>query len=208
MQCVYLGLVCPFHRRMLLALISIISANAKEISADMKYLFSDDSTRWRRRIALAVLAACWLTGLLLGIFYAARAGDTYSLLMRMAPSCRVSISGLAASALLPFLFAAFAVYISKPELLILVCFLKAFSFACCGFGVMDAFGSAGWLIRPLLQFSDGCTIPLLCWFSIRHISDIQPTWRADIGVCCMIAAVAVGFDYCLVSPFLVTLIEF
>lgn len=156
---------------------------------------------------LIVLACCWITGLLLGIQYATQADDTYFLLMRSAASCRVSITGLLAAVFLPFLFSAFAVYISRPEFLLVICFLKAASFSCCAFALMHAFGSAGWLVRFLLQFSDCCMVPVLVWFSVRHIAKPEKSVWNDFLICSLWMLIVGAFDYCVVSPFLVGLID-
>ena len=161
-------------------------------------------TRHRNAILLALV---WVSALILGTVFAVHAGNNYFLLMRGAPDCSVSIAGLLATVLLPYLFAAFAVYISKPKLLYLVCFAKVFAFAMCGYGICVAYGSAGWLVRWLLQFSDICTVPVLCWFSIRHLQGRSCTFRTD----CLIyggMVMLVGYlDYSLISPFLVILTE-
>lgn len=161
-----------------------------------------------RRIRLAALAFCWCSGLMLGLHYAYRADSTYFLLMRMAASCRVSIVGLLTAVFLPFLLSALAVYISRPELLLPVCFLKAFSFSCSAAAVSAAFGSAGWLIRFLLNFSECCTLPLLCLFWIRHISGVKRPAGRDFLICCIAVLTIGALDYLLISPYLVDLIDF
>ena len=159
------------------------------------------------RIRQILLVCCWICGLLLGIHYASQADDTYFLLMHTATITRVSITGLLAAVFLPFLFSAFAVYILRPELLLVICFLKAASFSCCSFGLMRAFESAGWLVRLLFQFSDYCMIPVLLWFSVRHIVvQKNPLWK-DLLICGSWMLVVGVLDYCIVSPFLVGLID-
>ena len=173
----------------------------------MNHLLLFPSEKHSGRVRVFVLICCWICGLLLGIHYASRADDTYFLLMHTAATARVSITGLLAAVFLPFLFSAFAVYILRPELLLAVCFLKAASFSCCSFGLMHAFGSAGWLVRFLLQFSDCFMIPVLLWFSVRHIvKSVKPVWR-DFLICSLWMLIVGAFDYCIVSPFLVGLID-
>lgn len=160
-----------------------------------------------RRAAFLLLACTWMTGLMFGAFFSARAGDTYLLLMRTAASSRVSVTGLAASAYLPFLFAAFAVSVNKPKLLYPICFCKAF-LSCAAFcGAALAFGSAGWLVRSLLSFTDLCLLPVFCWFMIRHIGGDVETLKKDLALCTGAAVLVGSLDYCVVSPFLAMLIE-
>ncbi|MBE6976079.1 MAG: hypothetical protein E7439_02640 [Ruminococcaceae bacterium] len=127
--------------------------------------------------------------------------------MRGASDCSVTIAGLLATVVLPYLFAAFAVYISKPKLLYLICFVKAFCFAMCGYGICVAYGSAGWLVRWLLQFSDICTVPVLCWFALRHLKGKGRTFRTDAMFYGGIVMLVGYLDFSLISPFLVILTE-
>lgn len=161
---------------------------------------------WWRRGCRALLALAFCIGLILGIFSAGIAGETFFSMMRGAAYSTVSIPGLLSMILLPFLFTAFAVYFSHPWLLLLIGFGKAFSFGLCSCGVMWAFGSAGWLIRMLLIFSDGMILPVLMWLWLRHISGRKPSFSRDLAVCAAFALFIGGFDYCVVSPFLVTLL--
>jgi len=149
----------------------------------------------------------WLVALILGTCFAAHAGNNYFLLMRGASDCSVTIAGLLATVVLPYLFAAFAVYISKPKLLYLICFVKAFCFAMCGYGICVAYGSAGWLVRWLLQFSDICTVPVLCWFALRHLKGKGRTFRTDAMFYGGIVMLVGYLDFSLISPFLVILTE-
>ena len=158
-----------------------------------------------RRICGIFLAIVWVIGLALGAVLSMQAGDRYFLLMRWAADRQVSIVGFLASAFLPFMLSALAVYISKPILLYGICFADAFLLSLCGCVAMTAFGSAGWLVRLLLQFSDCCMAPILFWFSIRCISG-SSFWK-DFSLCAVISALVGSIDYCFVSPFLVMLIE-
>ena len=154
-----------------------------------------------------LIGAVWLAGFLLGGFFLPYAGDSYLLLMRSAVSSPVSIVGLFSGVLLPFLISAFAVYLSMPLVLACTCFLKAFSFSVCAGAVFSAFGSAGWLILILMQFSDCCMLPVMVWFSCRHWKTGRRNLRRDLTAV-LFSAVAVGImDYCIVSPYLVMLID-
>ena len=126
-------------------------------------------------------------------------------MMRRAVSCPVSIVGLVV-VLLPFLFSAFAVYLSKTWLFLPFCFLKAFQFAYVAGSVSMAFGSAGWLIRLLLLFSDGCTIPVLLWIWLRWIGRGGRKALQQIAACTILGAMVWAVDYFVVSPFLGMLI--
>lgn len=160
---------------------------------------------WICRQDSLLLAFFCVTGALTGICIADRSGEHFFSMMRMAPSVHVSITGLIASAVLPFLIAAFAVYISAPQILYSILFLKIMLFCWCGCGIYAVFGSAGWLVRMLLQFTDCCMVPVLCWFCLRHSSGSHVFLWRDFSVCIAIAGIIGIIDYSVISPFLATL---
>lgn len=153
------------------------------------------------------LACSFLTGLISGACIAAAASSSLFPTMRAAtPGC-VSISGLLLATLLPLLFSAFAVYIRQKWLLIPIAFSKAFLFAFLGVAFMSAFGSAGWLVRWLLMFSDILTLPLLCFFWLRAFSQ-ERSQSLCFAVAVGVIAVFIGsLDYTVVSPFAAMLIS-
>ena len=160
-----------------------------------------------RKSSSAVLALFWFLGLVLGVFFSTAAGNTIATLMRTAVNSHVSISGLLTAILLPFLLSAFAVYIHEPWLLIPIAFAKAFVFSYVGLGVMTSYGSAGWLVRLLLMFGDCCSMPLLFWYWTRHISGQRKALLPVTAVVLVLAFVIGSFDFCVVSPFLASVIS-
>ncbi len=162
---------------------------------------------WFRRDTVR-LWLVWFLGLTMGTICARYADPTYYAMMRLAASGRMSIVGLAASVLLPFLISAYAVLIDKPGLLLGVCTCKAFSFGYSGTLARGAFGTAGWLIQPLLQFTQICMIPVLCCFCLRHISGRRSSVKRELAICLVLMAICAGIDYFVVSPFLAKLIDY
>lgn len=132
---------------------------------------------------------------------------TLSSLMRIAACSDVSIFGLMVVAFAPFLICLFAISVSKPWLFYPVCFLRLLLFSFCAVGINSAFGSAGWLMCGLLQFTDLCTLPLFLWFSYRAVKSSCATVFKDAAVYITAAAVIGIADHCLVSPFLVALMQ-
>jgi len=159
-----------------------------------------------RNSVLLALAFMWFMGSLFGIILTEQSGNSYYLLMRTAASSRVSIVGLIASVYLPFLLSAFAVYTNKPRFIYFICFVKAALLAQGALAVALAFGSASWLARFLLQFTDLLLAPVLCWFVIRLLSGVVALKR-DFCFCSVIFLMTGSLDYCVVSPFLVMLID-
>ena len=153
------------------------------------------------------LCLVWLSGLLLGTFFAVGLDDSFSSLMRPSLSDGVSIFRQLATVCLPFLFAAYAVSINKPGLLLALCFVKAFCFSFCGMLIYSAFGSAGWLVRYLLQFTDILSAPILFWYCLGHV-DRPYRAKRDLLICASLSALIVCIDYFAVSPFLAELIDY
>lgn len=159
-----------------------------------------------RKGSVSFLAFGWILGLVSGFLFSLYAGDSLSTTMRAAASGCVSIPGLLSAIFLPLLFSAFAVYISQPWLLIPIAFGKAFLFSYLGVGVMAAFGSAGWLIRWLLMFSDSCSLPLLWWYWLRAVSGQRCFAVRNTAAAFAVALIIGSVDYCMVSPVLANLI--
>jgi len=160
-----------------------------------------------RGICYMKVSLCWVAGLLLGAIFAVDMGSSISSLMRQVSVGRASIVGLFSSAILPFLLAVYAVYIDKRNLLFLICFFKAFLISFSGWIVRDLYGSAGWLLQPMIQFSDHCTAPVLCWFSLRYLTGSGRSLLKDSIICILSAFTAVSIDFCVISPFVANLID-
>lgn len=155
-----------------------------------------------------LLSACCLFGLLCGTFLGVFFSDSYGFLMRMAATCRVSIVGLGILLLLPLFLSFLCIHCGRPKLLYGICFLKSFMLGLCAMGCFYAFGSGGWLVRLLVQFSDLITFPILCWFMLRCISNSGKGIQRDY-ILCNGAFLLVGIlDFFYISPYLVMLIDY
>lgn len=160
-----------------------------------------------RKGSALILASFFFLGHLLGVWFSSGASDTFHTTMRAAVSSRVSITGLLAATVLPFLFSAFAVYAKQPICLIPIAFAEAFLFSWVGYGIYAACGSAGWLVVVLMMFGQLCALPLLYWYWLRHIGGSG----FDLLRSCLIltALLAISFmDYYFVVPFLAEIITF
>ena len=141
----------------------------------------------------------WIIGLFLGVCLY---GPIYSTLMYSVVHQPVSIIGLIMIWFLP-LFAVYASYsLNKPFLSFIVCFLKAVAFGFSGCLITENFGSASWLVRFLLLFSDHCCVIILFVFwahifcsNVRKHTYIFYIFAALIAVC----------DYFIISPFAIGL---
>ena len=163
--------------------------------------------RWRK-YCVPFLAFSLTFGFSMGIYLARTMQDSMFSLMRAVAFSRVSIVGLFVLLFLPLLLSAAAVYFSIPAMVLPLSFCKGFCMGYCALGILFVFGSASWLVRLLLMFSDCFMILPLSWFWIRHISGCRNMLRRDFLICSAIAIVIGIVDYFLVSPFLVMLMNY
>ena len=146
------------------------------------------------------LLLSWMIGIFAG-FYFNYVCRPFSLsLMRSLIFQPVSIVGVFASVVLPFLFTYFAAITNRFIYVLFVCFLKAFSFAFTGASVSVAYLTADWMIRALLLFSDICTLPLLFYLWISACNDTLA--RIKFCLYILFSSVIASIDLCVVSPFL------
>lgn len=172
----------------------------------MRLIKTDAVSIWRKTSPW-LLALSWFLGMLLGVPAALAASEFLVPMMHESVQCSVSITGLLASTLLPFLLSAYAVSLSEPWLLLIISALKAFGFSYCACGVSLAFGQSSWLVRFLFLFSDHCLIPVLYLYWLRHIHGQTKTSVWELPACIGAALLVGSIDYCLIAPFLVSLIE-
>lgn len=155
--------------------------------------------------AAICLAFFWSLGLIIGSYAGLHGSATYLQTLYLATGSDLTISGLIICLLLPFALCMYTAYKGKKWLLISMAFLKALCVSYRSAALYSVFDSAGWLIRILFQFSDLSTLGIFCWFCIRCMTnDLR---KADYGICTAAYILAGLFDYCIVSPFLVMLID-
>jgi len=160
----------------------------------------------RRKSRHRILAFCWVLGLLCGAVVSLSAESSLVPLMHSAACRPVSITSLLCVTILPFLISALAVASSWTALIFPLCFCKAFSFAFVSLGVFQAYGSAGWIVRYLLLFSDCAAVPFLYGFWLRCLSGRHTLCLFDtalmLGICILLGSM----DYRIISPYLARLI--
>lgn len=159
----------------------------------------------RRRLHICILAFCWFSCTILGVYVSAN--DTnISSLMRIAAYSDVSIVGLSIVLLVPFFFVAVGLFIHMSVALYVISAIKAFSSAYLLYGIIVAFGNAGWLMHSLLLFSDTGANILYLWFIFHHIDGRKHTLYRDIvfSLCLCITIEAV--DCLLIVPLLRSLL--
>lgn len=161
---------------------------------------------WRRKHRRLFLAFFWTCGILFGIWISFLAGSSSFSLMRGAPGATVSINALLLTATLPFLLSALAVFLSGPEWLLPVSLVCGFLYGYIGLLVFRTFGSAGWLIRPMLCFSICASAPLLFLYWQCLFASNRKMFLFETFFFLSCAVLIASFDYSHVSPFLASLI--
>lgn len=154
-----------------------------------------------------LLALSWCTGMVSGILLFLYDSASLTSWMRSSIGCSVSIVGLLHTAMLPFLFSAFAVRLYGAASVLLICLMKACFFSFVLFGIYVSSGCAGWLVSFLLMLTDMAAVVLLYAFWLRVLSGRCKSLLGDTILFCIFIAVFSGIDYGIISPFLVSLIE-
>lgn len=154
-----------------------------------------------RKSGCFLLALFWVLGLGFGGLVFRYAGSNFLSLMPLAYLSHPSIVGLLISSLLPFLFAAFAVYISAPWLLHVIGFSKAFLFGYVSAGVY-ASHPGGWLIWLLFLSADIGSMILLYHYCLRHISGFRIFSLRPLAGYSTLIILLVWMDHSYISPLL------
>jgi len=153
-----------------------------------------------------ILALCAVAGAGVGVFFASVAGATYWHMMHVATGCPVSIVGSVLTVFIPY-FVSVQFILKHRRWLGLAAFtLLVFRFSGTAWCITQSFGSAAWLIRGLYLFPDICLLPLIC------VLFTAPRWRIPnfrILLYCSVHIVVITLVYfCIVSPFVVSIINF
>ena len=154
---------------------------------------------------LLALYAVLLAGLFVGSLFAAGMDSTCLSLMRRAMNAPVSIVVLVTGCVLPFLIAAYAVMIERFSLLLILIFLRCAAFGFVTWAAAAAFGSAAWLLQPMLQFTDCAALTALAVYASRRCMVWKRGYLKELCILAAIAAAVAVIDFTAVAPFLASL---
>ena len=156
-----------------------------------------------RKYDTSLLACSWTFGLVFGI--CSVTVGSFSPAFQQAVDVTPSFFSIISVLLLPLVISLLALYAGWRWVIFPLAFLKALAFAYVGWSVVITFGSAGWLIRLLLMFSDCASVPLLWWFWNKALtSELDALVSASIAAVLTILGIGI-VDYGVISPFLVSL---
>ena len=152
-----------------------------------------------------IVGSCWIIGLISGFFVAAMCADDCGTTLIALARLQPSLLQLCALRLAPVL--AFAMCIHWQPLAMLVVWGKGTLFTFCLSDIARTFLAAGWIVQPLLLFSDFVATVVFLWFSIRSTESRKQTIFFDVVLCSIIIFIACIIDYNAVSPYLMMLLD-
>ena len=157
-----------------------------------------------RRNRFSVLAFTWVFAIIFGVVISGFNSDFMTSLMHDAVFSRISFLGILSGSVLPLLFSAFVMDSLGDRFLTPLVFICGFFQGFFGWGVMAAFGSPGWLVRPLLLFSNFWMTPLLWFFWVRYLR----TEAVRYFPLFLLTGFGVSWiDFSFVSPFLTEILS-
>lgn len=152
-----------------------------------------------------VLVLLWSIGLLLGILLCGLSPYDIVDVLYGTFYAKPSMFSLFLASILPVLFAVASVHTSLYLISCPSVFLSALSHGFCGAAIYIAFGSAAWLLRPMVLFSAGCTSVLMWWLLFQRNTGRRMHKHICLALClsCLVYIV----DLFLVSPLVGDLIK-
>lgn len=157
-----------------------------------------------RDIALSI---CWFLGLICGMYLFYRTGTPAVSWMRRIVNGSVSILSLFGIYFFPFLFTAYAIWITRPALLYVIAVARAALYAFVSLGVFVAFGSSGWVVQGLVLCCDSVLVFCLYTMWLRVLRGCKSTGAFFVFCVATICLLMSAVDYCVISPFWACLIE-
>lgn len=156
------------------------------------------------RVAFLYVCLPWVIGLLIGTVVVFNLSGNNLAIARSLPLARVSLLGVLLSFFMPFMISYFIMRFMRRGFLSIYLSLKAaalsFSFCYCA----KCFGTAGWLLAPLLFVSDLICSYYLLLFAFNHLS--KTTASKNVFIKYAFLSVLFGmFNYFVLSPFTASL---
>lgn len=153
-----------------------------------------------------LICAVWTSAFFFGCMISKLCSVTTVSLMRSLLYQRPSIVSLLAVIILPFLISFCVFQAQKPYLIMPLIFAKAAMFGFTTASVAFAFGSAGWMLRWLLLFSDSLANAVLLCLWLKHATSKDSAYITDLCIYIAIVICFVCFDVYIIGPYLLTLI--
>lgn len=171
----------------------------------MRYVSFEQGGR-QRKYTHYILAFFWFSGLVCGALLFLTAGTSVTSLMRRCVLQPVSIVSLLYVTILPFLVSILMALISRPMLILPICFGKAFLFSFVSAGILSVYGSSGWIIQALLLSID-CWSAFLIYLWWLRMLQCAERWKWEGLFLTAMAILADSVYFRIISPFLACLID-
>lgn len=154
---------------------------------------------------ISVLVLSWVLGSLSSLLFAKH--YCFSLMCPLTVE-RVSIVGMIVSLTLPFILSYILLNRCHFLTIIPVLFLKAFGYMFCYYSITYFYGTAGWLVRLFLMFSDTFSVFILLHFCYRFASGKTDNMLRYFQIAFMVLILFCCLDYYVISPFSMMLINY
>ena len=156
-------------------------------------------------ISTFLLPGVFLLGFVTGFTLACNDSTSYYSLIQRAATEPATLTALMGHVLVPFLLTSLICRSGRTELLQVLCFLLAFIHGTTSFLISCAFGSASWLVQPLLLFTATTTLASLFYFWFRCLSARTQKMQQELLFSIGFAVLSSAVDYFVISPFLTRL---
>ena len=154
-----------------------------------------------KKISPFTFACFWLVGFLVGCFYAYISQSHFLSLMLRSVQAPLSIVSRFVCTCFLFLFVFLFANRHRLEGLVLICFIKAFSY---GFNLMLLtllFQSSAWLVYRLFLFSDTFICVTFLWSCMRCSIAEGLNVQTKIGICIVLCFAVTLIDFAYIVPF-------
>lgn len=153
---------------------------------------------------LSFIAITWISGLLCALLYIKQ--FSFSLMYPLHIE-RVSIVGMIVSLILPIILLYILLNRCYFYLILPVIFLKSFNYMCCYLCITYSYGTAGWLVRTLLLFSDTVSVIILLHFCYRFAAGNKIGMTSYFKYTFAVLIIVGCLDYYIISPFILMLLN-
>lgn len=145
-----------------------------------------------------ILAALWITGLILGIILSCVCSQNANSILYGAMLAEPSPLYLLCVCVLPVAFSAIAFASPLNWLAYIAVFLFAVSHSFCAATIYTAVGSAAWLLRPMLLFAASCTSVLMWWLLLQNNAGRHAGKKIRFAI--LMSCIVCIVDLFLISP--------
>lgn len=158
--------------------------------------------------SIICLSCCWVLGLVIGVIVSLNTNVSYDALVKLLFSSKLSAINVLLTIVFPYLLTLLSYKLLRWKGICVLATCKAFLYCWTATTIVNCFGSAGWLLRCVLIFSNSVSVVFLIWFWIRNCSQAYTSKYLDLLLCLFLSLVVAFIDYSIISPFGVHLLSY